>query len=734
MHSLAPPLQHLRLELERLRLWLSVQLWRVRQNQPASDELAAFWISEAEIDALFEEQDFPATAGLPPLPPEAVEHVQDALAQIDAAIADFKAEATQQGQRLPLVELEDCFHLDEFDLALVIICLAPELDTRYTRLYAYLQNDVTRRHPSVELILNLLCTEWTDRISARAHLAAAAPLRRYNLIHMFGDPADSHAPLLAQMLRLDPRIVDFLLADQAIDARLAPYVQLVLPQLSPPVASLSDLMLPADETIRIAALLRGRDEKQLFYFQGPPGIGKQTTAAAVCADAGLTLLVVDGQPLVALKRDEFVDLMHLAEREARLQGAALYWRDFDALLHEDKQLHLERLLEQLAARPGITFLAGSAAWAPEHLYAGLPLFQVEFHYPAEEQRRRLWASVLNGRGSAVDLAALADKFRFTPRQIQAAAATARNQARRRNADDPQVTQDDLNRAARLHSSQRLSGLAQKLQPHFTWQDIVLPTDRLEQLREICRHVQHRALVHNTWGFAGKLALDRGLSTLFVGPPGAGKTMAAEIVAGELELDLYKIDLARVVSKYIGETEKNLARIFADAENSNAILFFDEADALFGKRTEVHDAHDRYANLEVSYLLQRVEEYAGVVILATNLRQNMDEAFVRRMHFIVEFPFPNAADRKRMWQRIWPDALPRSPELDFDFLAERIAVTGGHIRNIALAAAFLSASEAGAAGAVTMRHLLRATAREYAKLGRLPTADEFAPYAVDHKSD
>ena len=261
---------------------------------------------------------------------------------------------------------------------------------------------------------------------------------------------------------------------------------------------------------------------------------------------------------------------------------------------------------------------------------------------------------------------------------------------------PKVTPADLHAACRLQSNRKLAQLAQKIDPHYTWDDIVLPADQMAQLREIADQVRYRALVYDTWGFDAKLAMGKGINVLFAGPPGTGKTMAADVLAGDLGVDLYKIDLSVVVSKYIGETEKNLSRIFAEATTSNAILFFDEADALFGKRTQVRDAHDRYANVEISYLLQRMEEYDGLVILATNLRQNMDEAFVRRLHFMVEFPLPGAADRRRIWEQIWPSATPRD-DLDLELLAERIEVAGGNIRNIALSSAFLAAADGGIVG-------------------------------------
>jgi SpoVK/Ycf46/Vps4 family AAA+-type ATPase len=268
-------------------------------------------------------------------------------------------------------------------------------------------------------------------------------------------------------------------------------------------------------------------------------------------------------------------------------------------------------------------------------------------------------------------------------------------------------------------------LAQKITPKYTWKDIVLPEDVLQQLYAICDQVKYRHMVYGEWGFDQKLSLGKGLNALFSGPSGTGKTMAAEIIANELQLDLYKIDLSTVVSKYIGETEKNLSRIFHEAESSNAILFFDEADALFGKRSPVKDAHDRYANIEISYLLQKMEQYEGISILATNLKQNIDEAFLRRLHHIVEFPFPDENYRYQIWKNIFPKATPISQEMDFQFLSTRLKLTGGNIRNIALNAAFLAA---GNSGAVNIEHIIQATKQEYQKIGRPYVRLDFGKYA------
>jgi SpoVK/Ycf46/Vps4 family AAA+-type ATPase len=277
-------------------------------------------------------------------------------------------------------------------------------------------------------------------------------------------------------------------------------------------------------------------------------------------------------------------------------------------------------------------------------------------------------------------------------------------------------------AARERSGSDMGNLARKVRGSHGWDDIVLPAEPLEQLREICRRVTLRHRVLSEWGFGRKLSGGKGVNALFHGPSGTGKTMAAEVIARELELDLYKIDLAGVVSKYIGETEKNLDRIFSAAENANVILLFDEADALFGKRSEVRDSHDRYANLEISYLLQKMEQYEGLSILATNLRKNLDDAFIRRLSFTVLFPFPDDASRGRIWEGIWPKETPLGTDVDHGWLASRFLLSGGNIRNAAVAAAYLAAQEETP---VAMTHILHAIQSEFLKMGKTLTASELA---------
>ncbi len=261
-------------------------------------------------------------------------------------------------------------------------------------------------------------------------------------------------------------------------------------------------------------------------------------------------------------------------------------------------------------------------------------------------------------------------------------------------------------------------------PHYFWTDIVLPTGKLRQLEEICNYVKYRQTVYSDWRVDRKFSLGKGLNVLFCGSSGTGKTMAAEVIANELKLDLYKIDLSCVVSKYIGETEKNLSKIFKEAETSNAVLFFDEADALFGKRSEVKDSHDRYANIEINYLLQKMEEYEGIVILASNLRKNIDEAFTRRMHFSVDFPFLDESYRLKIWQNIFPKETSQSQDIDFEFLARSFKISGESIKNIALNAAFLAAEKAET---VNIENIIWATKREFQKMGKLCVQSDFGKY-------
>lgn len=470
-----------------------------------------------------------------------------------------------------------------------------------------------------------------------------------------------------------------------------------------------------------------------LYFRGPVAErDKLITAEGIAAHIGVPLLAVrlDRLPATA----DLPDLFALIFREAALHGAILFLGGCDAFWH-DCEWGREVLAHQLTRRTGVTILAGNSRIS----FAGndpIGLVVVQFELPEFSGRRLLWEAALSESGIALameDLDELSDRFLVSPSQIREAVLTAQSMAkwcsagnsRESTAHDVSPSFKELSDAVRGLTAPALGGFAQHIDPVDGWDDLVVPTETELQLRDLCAHVAHRHRVLDEWGFGKKLSRGKGVTALFAGPPGTGKTMAAEVIAGELCLDLFAVDLSTVVSKYIGETEKNLEEIFTAATASNAILLFDEAEALCGKRSEVRDAHDRYANIEVAYLLQRIERYEGLVILTTNLRSHLDEAFLRRIQFVIEFPFPDEEYRQRIWQVCLPTQAPTDADIDYAYLARNFAVPGGNIKNVVMAAAFLAAADSGV---IQMRHLLRATARELAKLGKVvgPEVEIFNP--------
>jgi SpoVK/Ycf46/Vps4 family AAA+-type ATPase len=442
----------------------------------------------------------------------------------------------------------------------------------------------------------------------------------------------------------------------------------------------------------------------------------------------LPLLVADLGQALATDLPLSTTLLLLC-REATLQEANLHLTNSESLLTEEPERHRRQIALALDLVPHELLLTVGmeSPWiAPPSFHCRRLTF--DFPIPAFAHRLRLWEELLEQTGckrsSDVNITELASKFVLTGGEILAACREARDRAALRGAAANGVSMMDLEAAARSQSNQALRRLAQKVNPVCDWNDLVLPPRTMQQLREVCATEKYRHVVYHEWGFDRRLALGKGLNVLFCGPSGTGKTMAASILAKQLGLDLYKIDLSTVVSKYIGETEKQLSQIFREAQSSNAMLFFDEADALFGKRSEVKDAHDRYANVEVAYLLQKMEEYEGIVILATNFRKNMDDAFTRRMHHIVEFPFPDAEYRELIWRRLMPPDSPVAQDVDFGFLSRQFELSGGHICNVAVAAAFLAA---GSGSPIRMEHFILATARELQKLGRLASRADFREY-------
>ncbi|MFN0095946.1 MAG: ATP-binding protein [Dehalococcoidia bacterium] len=650
------------------------------------DDYRGLYISDAEADRLLKLTTGDGRTAV-------ARHEAQEVADVVAASAGGLQRVVELGGLLP------------FETACLVLCLVCETDLGIERLVAYVQDDVSKRRPRVDLAFRMFAPGGAFGTVVDA-LHPQAPLRALQLVQLHDEPGQPYTPLLAQSLSLDPGAHSFFLGGDRPDPAIAPQSRWIERR--------DDLPVPAGLNALAASLTA--NGHRVVAVSGPDSDLTCAAVAVIAEGIGLRVLAVDLGGLAPQIGIETA--LVRAEREAALRGAGLLLEGTANLSPAELATVIESL-QRRALPPLVAIVSGEAlAWP------GARVAVPALHH---EDRVRLWNTAAP-HVPAGTVAALAGRFHLGAGQIGRAVAAAHGSAAQR---DETLQPDDLFAAARDQSTPILSALARKVTPHYGWDDIVLPYDSLAQLREMCAQVEHRHQVYELWGFDRKLAMGKGVISLFAGNPGTGKTMAAEIIARALELDVYKIDLSGIVSKYIGETEKNLHAVFAEAETANAILFFDEADALFGKRTEVKDAHDRYANIETAYLLQRLEEYPGLVILATNLKMNLDDAFLRRLHFVVDFPMPEEKERLRILQGCIPDAVPRAEDVDLGFVARQFKVAGGNLRNIVLSAAFLAATDRAP---LSMRHLMWATRREYQKMGRMVTAAEFGEYVALFRRD
>ena len=693
-------LRALRSRLHRRVLWLRRQ-WK-------HDPLQAYQglvISDAQADGLLVGDDPRAEEIFQREDPEAAPLGREIEAAESEAASRRRALA-EAGAPAALDVLSELLGLSELERGVLLLALAPEIDPGFERLYGYVQDDAGRKHATPHLALTLLAGGAEERQAARQAFLPGAPLRRFRLVTL--EPGAPGSPPGSRPLKLEERIADYLLGINHPDERLAEILR--------PVHSVP---LSAAHRELVARLRRwmeageAGERRPLLNLIGPPGSGKLGVARALCDELGVNLFRLDVARLPA-PGPEREELLRLLERETVLLQAALVLEVDPDPVEKERMALLGLLVDRL----GVFFIAASRErWPVER-----ETLAVRVPRPDAAARREIWSRALESVPHELDgdLDRVVQQFELGPREIVRVVTASRDGARLRSPESaPAITSADLWQACRDHAGGDLDELARRLVPCHTWDDLVLPDDVARQLREIAGQVAWRSRVYETWGFGAKLSRGRGISALFAGPSGTGKTLAAEVLAAHLDLDLYRIDLSGVVSKYIGETEKNLRRVFDAAESSGAILFFDEADALFGKRSEVRDSHDRYANIEVSYLLQRMEDYRGLAILATNLKSHLDQAFLRRLRFLVDFPFPDAGQRRSIWSRVFP---PRAETAGLDpEVLSRLEIPGGNIKNIALNASFLAAGEGGP---VRMEHVLRAARREYAKLDRLISEAEF----------
>ncbi|WP_221335595.1 ATP-binding protein [Streptomyces sp. EAS-AB2608] len=606
-----------------------------------------------------------------------------------------------------LAGLAGRFGLSSLDMDLLLVAVAPDLDARFERLYGYLNDDLTRRRPTVGLALELC--GLAGAAPGRFRLAPSAPLVAGGLVEV----TEPERPPLSRVLVVPDRVTAHLLGHARPDARLAGVLD--------DEAREDPTAEPAE--IRRTAAAAGTGTG-LVHLRGRGGDAGGLAVAALRA-AGLRPLVLDAAALAGRSGD-VPELARVAALEARLTGAGVVLGPLDALPAEPAE-RTRTLRTVCTALRGIPLLThGTVGWDPAWA-ADTPVV-LTVPAPSPERQAARWRHALERAagagavtGDAEALARAVAAHRLDSGQVRRAADVAVRTAAL--AGRP-VRPDDLRTAVRAQNGAGLDRLARRVEPAVGWDDLVLPPLTHRRLRELALRARHREQVLGQWGMRPGGGRGRGVIALFAGGSGTGKTMSAEVVAADLGMDLYVVDLSTVVDKYVGETEKNLERIFTEASAVNAVLLFDEADAIFGKRSEVKDAHDRHANIESAYLLQRMESFDGIAVLTTNLRANLDEAFTRRLDVVADFPVPDATQRRALWERCLGDRLPRAGDLDLGFCADRFELAGGSIRACAVTAAYLAA-ESGEP--LTMRQVVTAVAQEYRKLGRLVLESEFGPY-------
>ncbi|TBL76342.1 ATP-binding protein [Paenibacillus thalictri] len=715
--------------MEEALLWLDVivecEIERMAEaaaalGSPPGDSLHNMYMTHAEAKLVLME---PASIGR--LTAEQLSVVVQLEQRILARI--YKTKELQDA--IPIADLYDQMELTPVLLRAVIVALAPHANRKYLKLYGYLHDDMSRQYVSLDLLFRLCCFHEEERAELLDALTDERSWFKQIFTRIGQDDHVQEQSLLFQPIKLIGRAVHYLLGQSWTYTGALASVRLYSRMAAPrPTVVHQEL---EQSLFAYAGYANRKGQTTVILLQGAPGSGKTFLGLKAAGQLQRSLLEWD----IDRAPEDELNFRYTLQQfllEARLLRAIPAINRVHTLKADQHDRRLQWLFELLPRWDGLVFMFSREECKPPSMSVNVTWLPLVLPALNMAEGGALWAAFSAERLplTAEETATLAGKFNFTPGQIDASIAHAARLQKWRELGgnaEPHSTPAGgmlLHEATYQLIDHRLREKAVKINPTFIWDDLVLPADTIGLLRQACDRLRLRQTVMNDWGFERKLPYGRGISMLFTGPPGTGKTMSASVIAGDMQAELYRVDLSRVVSKYIGETEKNLSDIFDQAKLSGAILFFDEADALFGKRSEVKDAHDKYANMETSYLLQKMEEYDGLTILATNFSQNLDEAFTRRIQFIIKFPFPDAVQREQLWRTAFPREFP-TEDIDFAFMAEHFELTGGPIKNIVLTSAYLAAGEQSD---VKMKHLMEAVMQEYKKTGKLFPKDRLGEYA------
>lgn len=611
--------------------------------------------------------------------------------------------------------LSACFGLKEVEKDALLLMFAPEINPKYERIYSYIQDDLNKKFPTISLFSSLLAgSDLNDDSKIPEYFDEDFTLRKYRLIR-FVDASNQNS-FYNRQIRLDHSILKYILGQPSLDGSIRSFSRLIT-RANKDRANPENLEL-AD---KISKELDNR-KSFILHFHGRSDMDKKLAAVEIASELGWNILEVNA----ALAPSGFIfdeDILNVIFRDALITGSLVLIDNYDSVIKEDNYpLSEKELFRRLDDFSWLTFISTTKRWIPKAIPRNHIIWNRHFKSPEKKELIRLWKEHLNdfegnlGNGISMKLSNL---FKFTNDEISGVVHLLKS----RKIAGETINEKVIYEACRERVSARFDHLAQRMKMPYGLDDIVLPDSQRELLKDVISYFKHQSRVFESWGFK-KFFMSQGLSVLFTGPPGTGKTMAAGIIANQMGLDIYRTDLSHIVSKYIGETEKNLSKVFEAADGAGVILFFDEADALFGKRTDIKDAHDRYANIEVSYLLQQIEESDFPIILASNFRNNLDDAFIRRLRFIIDFPFPSEELRKKIWFKIFPESSPLAEDIDVDLIANNFKLSGANIRNAALSSAFFAAEKADE---IKMKFVVKGIKRELLKMGKSYKTSDFGPY-------
>lgn len=616
---------------------------------------------------------------------------RSAAADIWRSISESSAESEREGIILPLDRICTAFGFGMLERFTIALAALPLVIPDYEKTFGYICDNVRLNAPTIGLALDIFAGGDASQLGA-----LSARLLKYLFQPFDGNPL--RTPLVYRRY-----FTHLLTCGEFLSS---PFMRTEYPE------STGTVCYPEQLSQMTRAVSSGG--KRVICVCGESGSGRRYLVSQLAEQQKRGLLTIDIKALAAADRrsaeaDIVCDLL-LRQCFVCVTGVGA---DTDRAL-------LSWLFEVLFRAAGNVFVCSDSVGSlPELKQPVLPLKLEEL---PRSVRRSLWLDTGICSGELAQTAA--NKYRFDPERIITSADRAREKMAASGVTE--LTPEILDEVCAETAENAFGGKATLIRSKFTMDDLILPTEEKKLIREACAQIKFRHIVYDKWNFESRLAYGKGLTMLFAGPPGTGKTMAATIVGSELGLPVYRVDISQVMSKYIGETEKSLGEIFDAAEHCSAILFFDETDALFGKRSEIKDSHDKYANVETSFLLQRLESFEGVVLMATNLLQNIDEAFIRRISCVISFPLPDAQQRLSLWRSMFPEEMPRDPGIDLEFLAGQFELSGAAIKNAVMAAAFLAAEEEVP---VNMAHILRAVKKQFSKQGKLLLKNDFGKYAV-----